>query len=172
MFFRILLLLSILTSFKESEHIKKGGMERVWSCNLTNFIHFPFDSCLPLCESLFLQSHRLPLTVVSLCVFQVYLSPVSISEPCNDARKTWSCALLGVFSPKMPVARFLLDLISMEKFTFLASDHIVQVLLMKTEFICKVNLNEPRRDSRRGSVSGQLGGVMWNASSRSTSAFC
>lgn len=36
----------------------------------------------------------------------------------------------------------------------------------------QVNLNEPRRDSRRGSLSGQLGGVMWNASARSTSAFC
>lgn len=28
----------------------------------------------------------------------------------------------------------------------------------------QVNLNEPYRDSRGGSVSGQLGGVMWNAS--------
>lgn len=59
----------------------------------------------------------------------------------------------------------------MEKFTFLGYDHIVQVLLMNRIYL-QVNLNEPCRDSRRGSFSGQLGGVMWNASPHSTSAFC
>lgn len=62
----------------------------------------------------------------------------------------------------MPVGWFLLELISMEKFTFLASDHIV--LLMKAEFICKWTWMNLTEIPGGGSVSGQLGGVMWNAS--------
>lgn len=97
-----------------------------------------------------------------VCLFQVYLNTIHISFSLSRVTRPENpVAVVGYVLQKMPVAQFLLDFISLEKFTFLSYDHMVQVLLKKTRMYLQVNLNEPRRDSRRGSFLGQLGGVMW-----------
>ncbi len=109
----------------------------------------------------------------SLCLFQVNLNTIRISVSLSHVTRPEKPGTVdaSVFL-KIPVARFLLELLDIEKFTFFGLWSHSPSVAHENRIYLQVNLNEPCRVSRRGSFSGQLGGVMWNASPPSTSAFC